>query len=70
MTPRVCRSMNSGGSSRNSGCERKQDQKSDIIVEIEPVAVKSHKDLGSSGWNGWQSIVMKTEYERVWGGQC
>ena len=41
-----------------------------IIVEIEPFAVKSHKDLGSSGLNGWQSIVMKTEYERVWGGQC
>ena len=41
-----------------------------IIVEIEPVAVKSHKDLGSSGWNGWQSIVMETEYDRVWGGQC
>ena len=41
-----------------------------IIGEIEPVAVKSHKDLGSSGWNGWQSIVMETEYERVWDGQC
>ena len=41
-----------------------------IIVEIELVAVKSHKDLGSSGWNGWQSIVMETEYDRVWGGQC
>ena len=41
-----------------------------IIVEIEPVAVKSHKGPGSSGWNGWQSIVMETEYDRVWGGQC
>ena len=41
-----------------------------FIVEIEPFAVKSHKDLGSSVWNGWQSIVMETEYERVWGGQC
>ena len=41
-----------------------------IIVEIELFAEKSHKDLGSSGWNGWQSIVMETECERVWGGQC
>ena len=36
----------------------------DNIIEL--VAVKSHKGPGSSGWNGWQSVVMETEYDRVW----
>ena len=37
-----------------------------IIVEIELVAVKSCKCPGSSGWNGWQSIVNETEYSDAW----
>ena len=37
-----------------------------IIVDIELVAVKLHKSPGSSGWNGWQSIVMETEYGDAW----
>jgi hypothetical protein len=36
------------------------------IVDIELVAVKSCKGPGSSGWNGWQSIVMETEYGDAW----
>ena len=32
-----------------------------VIVDIELVAVKSCKGHGSSGWNGWQSIVIETE---------
>ena len=37
-----------------------------IIIGIELVAVKSHKSPGSSGWNGWQSIVMETEFGDAW----
>ena len=37
-----------------------------VIVDIELVAVKSCKGPGSSGWNGWQSIVMETEYGDSW----
>ena len=37
-----------------------------IIIDIELVAVKSHTNPGSSGWNGWQSIVMETEYGDAW----
>ena len=37
-----------------------------VIVDIELVAVKSCKGPGSSGWNGWQSIVMETEYGDAW----
>ena len=37
-----------------------------VIVDIELVAVKSCKGSGSSGWNGWQSIVMETEYGDAW----
>ena len=41
-----------------------------IIVDIELVAVKSHKSPGSSGWTGWQSIVMETEYGDAWVGKA
>ena len=37
-----------------------------IIIDIELVAVKSHKNPESSGWNGWQSIVIETEYGDAW----
>ena len=37
-----------------------------VMVDIEMVAAKSCKSPGSSGWNGWQSIVMETEYGDAW----
>ena len=37
-----------------------------VIVDIELVAVKSCKGPGSSGWSGWQSIVIETEYGDAW----
>ena len=33
-----------------------------VIVDIEMVAVKSCKSPDYFGWNGWQSIVIETEY--------
>ena len=33
---------------------------------IEPVAVKSCKGQGSSGWNGWRIIVIETECDEAW----
>ena len=52
--------------------------KSPIIVVIfhgnqfdndEMIAAKSCKCPGSSGWNGWQSIVIEVEYSDALGGQ-
>ena len=37
-----------------------------VIVDIELVAVKSCKSPDDSAWNGWQSIVMETEYGDAW----
>ena len=38
----------------------------DDAQNIELVAVKSCKSPDFSGWNGWQSIVMETEYGDAW----
>jgi len=36
------------------------------IVDIELVAIRSCSGPGSPGWNGWQSVVVETEYGDAW----
>ena len=45
---------------------RQETEDVDDAQNIELVAVKLHKGPGSPGWNGWQSIVLETEYGDAW----